>query len=91
VLQREVVVNSENGLHLRPGSLIARVASQFQCEVIIRNGQKTADARSPLDLMSLNAQSGSRLILEADGPDASIAIGELTALFESDFKIDDAD
>ncbi|GAB4144771.1 MAG: HPr family phosphocarrier protein [Planctomycetaceae bacterium] len=89
MLRREVTVHSENGLHLRPMSLIARVVVQHQCDVRIGNGEKTVDASSPLNLMSLNAKAGSQLILEADGPDELAVLEELIALFESNFEIPD--
>ena len=81
-----VTVPGENGLHLVPCSLIAQSASSFDCEVRIRKGAQTVDAKNIFDLMSLNAGHGAELILEAAGGCAHDAVDALVALFESGFK-----
>ena len=75
----------ENGLHLVPCSRIAQSAGQFECDVSIHKEDLTVDAKSVLDLMTLNAEQGTTLILEARGDDANEAIQELVSLFESGF------
>jgi len=90
VCRQTITVNSENGLHLIPGSRIAELARRYECELTIRKGDITADAKSVFDIMSLEAEFGTQLELEATGETAAEAIGALVRLFESDFQPDDA-
>ena len=80
-----VTVNGDHGLHLVPCSLIARTACSFACQMRIRTGSRTVDAKNIFDLMSLNAGKGTQLILEATGDDASEAIVAMSELFASGF------
>ncbi len=89
-MRQSVNVNTENGLHLVPCSRIAQRAAQFQCDVHIHKENRSVDAKSVLDLMTLNAEHGTTLILEARGDGAAEAILELVRLFESDFQEEDS-
>ncbi len=80
-----VTVNGDHGLHLVPCSQIARTACAFACQLRIRKGDRTVDAKNIFDLMSLNAGKGTQLILEATGEDASEAVIAVSALFASGF------
>ena len=40
-----------------------------------------------LDLLTLNAEKGAELVLEATGSDAESAVAALVQLFESNFEI----
>ena len=83
--RRTVKVNLESGMHLRPYSMIAEAASRFVAEIQLLNGERTADAKAVLELMSLNADFGAELILEANGGDAGEAVDALAQLFDTNF------
>jgi phosphocarrier protein len=85
---REVVVKLENGLHLRPLSQIVKLAQKFSSEVSIRKGDRTVDGKVMLDLLTLAAEQGSVLVLEARGADAAQAVEAITSLFERNFEAD---
>ncbi len=82
---REIVVKHENGLHLRPLSEIVQLAQKFSSEVMIRKGDRTVDGKVMLDLLTLAAEQGAVLVLEARGADAEQAVDAIVALFERDF------
>ena len=84
--RQTVTVNLENGLHLVPCSLIARMARRFPCDVRIIKGDTRVDAKNVLDLMTLNAACGTTLIVEASGDGALEATAEVARLFESGFE-----
>ena len=88
IAREEVVVNLENGLHLVPCSKIAEVARTYDCEIRIFKGDAAVDAKALFDLMTLRAEQGTHLYLEAEGPQADEAIERLTDLFANDFYID---
>jgi len=89
VSTREVTVNLENGLHLGPSSQIARLAQTFASDVLIRKADRAVDAKSMMDLITLVAEQGTLLTLEARGADAVQAVESLAKLFESNFKTDE--
>ncbi len=85
--QRTVVVSNENGLHLVPCSQIARVAGEYECEIRIRKESIDVDAKTVLELITLNAGQGTTLELLATGEGADEAVDRLVAMFESDFEV----
>ncbi|MFQ5732553.1 MAG: HPr family phosphocarrier protein [Planctomycetaceae bacterium] len=90
VLTREVVVNLPAGLHLRPISRIARLAVNSMSELTVKKGGLTANAKSPLELMSLAAGAGETLTLEARGDDAADLLDAIAGFFDVD-SVSDAD
>src|SRR5208282_1267944 len=81
--RRQVAVNNVLGLHLRAADKFVRMANAFQsdvrvcCEGIIANG------KSILDLLSLAAECGTMLALEAQGCDAEDAVDALANLISA--------
>ena len=82
---QEFTIPNELGLHFRVAALIVRTLEAFASEVTISNGESTADARSVLDLMTLAAARGTRIVVEAEGTDADAALAALGALIASNF------
>jgi len=83
--QETVRVGLEQGLHMVPCSLIVRTAERFSCEIQIQKEDRSADAKAILDLLTLSAENGSELVLEARGAEADEAVKALARLFESNF------
>jgi phosphotransferase system HPr (HPr) family protein len=79
-VSRVVEVTNPLGLHLRVAAEVVRVAQRFRAEVRVGCDGRTASGRSALELMTLGAASGCRLVLEADGPDAEAALAALVDL-----------
>ena len=75
-----IVANPPDGLHMRPATAFAKLARGFRCAVVVRNGEKVADGRSPHELIMLFAPPGTELLLELDGDDADIALDSLAAI-----------
>lgn len=87
---RQVTVQLENGLHLVPCSRIAGVANQFASDVRISKANRSVDAKTILELMTLNAEFGTVLTVSAAGEDASEAVTQLADLFDSNFATDNS-
>jgi phosphotransferase system HPr (HPr) family protein len=83
---RQVELINALGFHLRAAGKFVRIAQEFQATVtVIYDGCK-ASGKSILDLATLAAACGSRLELEADGPDADAALDALTGLIGRRFE-----
>lgn len=72
--------NAPDGLHMRPAMAFAKLARGFRCAVTLRHGDRTADGRSPTDLLMLIALPGDELELLLEGDDADIAADPLLAI-----------
>lgn len=82
---REVVVSLEQGLHARPADLFAREARRWQSRIEVVGNAQRVDGKSILDLLTLAAEAGTRLVVEATGPDAREAVDAIGSLFEHNF------
>jgi len=84
-ISREVVVGIEQGLHARPADLLAREARKWQSRIELVAERQRADGKSILDLLTLAAEAGTRLVVEATGPDAREAVEAIGRLFDRNF------
>lgn len=80
VARRQVEITNAYGLHLRPADKFVRLAHQFQAEIRIYHEGNQYNGKSILDLTTLAAECGTRLDLEALGPDAEAAVSALADL-----------
>ncbi len=71
---------NELGLHARPAAEFVRCVQSFSSEVFIVKGEARFSAASILEVLSANLELGTRMILEADGPDAQAALDHLEEL-----------
>jgi phosphocarrier protein len=81
----EVKVINALGVHARPSAKIAVVASRFSCSVWLAVKGRRANARSIVAVMLLAAGVGSRITIEANGPDEKEAIDALAGLIGGGF------
>lgn len=88
-VQTTLVINSHQGLHLRPATLLSQLASQFESAVELVRDDLCVDAKSIIHMMTLGASQGTELIVQAKGPDAHAAIEAITRLVESNFENDE--
>ena len=73
-------VSDPVGFHLRAAGRIVKLTKRFAAEVTIRYNGRAANAKSIMGLASLAAECGSRVDIEADGPDESEALDALVQL-----------
>lgn len=84
-LTREVVVSNRHGLHARPAALLTREARRWQSRIELVAAAQRVDGKSILDVLTLAAEAGTRLVVEATGPDAQAALEAIGSLFERRF------
>ena len=77
------------GLHLRPAQLFVKLANRFVAEIeVVRDGVR-ADGKSIFHMMTLAAEPGTQLAIEARGADAQQAVDALVRFVESDFALEE--
>ncbi len=85
-ISREVVVANSQGLHARPADMLAREARKWQSRIELVADSQRVDGKSILDVLTLAAEAGTRLVVEATGPDAREALEAIGSLFERRFN-----
>jgi len=91
VVSREVVVGMPHGLHARPADQLAREARKWRSRIELLNDSQRVDGKSILELLTLAAEAGTRLVVEASGPDAREAIEAIGSLFDRNFNEQEQD
>lgn len=62
-------IEDPNGMHARPAGRLATYAKQFDAQIRVRMGEKEADVKRLLSLMSLGALHGTELHFFIEGSD----------------------
>jgi len=86
---RTVLVANPEGLHARAALLVREVVKRFQAKVEITKGSQHVDATDVLQMLSLCAEQGEQLVLEANGEQADAVLDELVRLFARQFETDE--
>jgi phosphotransferase system HPr (HPr) family protein len=77
---------NEVGLHARPAAQFVQQAGKYQAKIMLRNltaDSKWVNAKSILSVLTLGAEKGHEVELQADGPDEAQAIDGLADLIRS--------
>jgi phosphocarrier protein HPr len=82
VRETTVEIKNADGLHLRPAMRFVDLASRFDCDVSVSNGQTTVDGKSIMHMSLLAATYGTHLNIRAVGPQAQEAVEALRHLVE---------
>jgi phosphocarrier protein len=88
--RRAIEIVNAMGLHLRAAQRFAELAQRYRAEVWVHRKDQTVDGKSVLDLLTLAAECGTRLDLEARGADAEAVLAALAALVKQGFADDGA-
>ena len=74
-----MTVIDASGLHARPAARFVQAASRFSSRIVIRNGDREADAKSLISLLGLAVRLASQITVTAEGSDAEAALESLAA------------
>lgn len=85
MIERTVTIANKNGLHARPAAEIVKMAAKFKSDILLVRDDLEVNGKSIMGVMMLAAEYGSSLLLRADGPDESEAVGAIAKLIESKF------
>lgn len=78
--EREVTIVPEEGLHARPAAEFVKEAKKYESDIKVIKGDKEANAKSSLSLMSLGAAKDDELTIRAEGEDEEEAADALADL-----------
>lgn len=80
---REIRLPLAHGLHARPAARLAALAAQFDAQIELTAGGRSASGRSPVAMLALALSHGASLRLQGSGPQAADAVAALAELIES--------
>ena len=75
--QLEITINNETGLHARPAKTLVNLVKQFKSDIVIWHGNKKANAKSLISVLTLGASKGSQLKFEVNGEDEEVALTQI--------------
>ena len=85
MIERTFVIQNKLGLHARPAALFVQTTHKFLSQVRVRKDGQEVDGKSIMGILTLAAESGSRVTIIADGPDEQEMINTLSGLFDKGF------
>ena len=87
MLEGQVKVVNQLGLHARAAAQLVRLASKFKSRIILKRVDNAviADAKSILSVLTLAASKGTHLELEIEGDDEHEALPAIKEIFGKGF------
>ncbi|WP_343192214.1 HPr family phosphocarrier protein [Buchnera aphidicola] len=83
MFQKNLVIQSKNGLHTRPAAQFVKEAKKFNSNITITYKNKCANAKSLFKLQTLGLIQGSIITLCAEGEDEKKAIFHLEKIIST--------
>lgn len=84
MITKNLEVINKRGMHVRPASLLAKAVSLYDCNVVVDNNGITAEAKNPMQLLTLAAECGTVLKVSVDGPEEQDCMKDIEELFKDD-------
>lgn len=78
-------VKDEAGIHARPAGLIVKTAKEFESDITLKLGLKSANAKRLFDVMALGVMHGDDIELIAEGEDEERAIEKFEKIMRDNF------
>ncbi len=85
-IKKQLTIENKLGLHARAATQLVELANQFDAQITLVKGDKTADANSVLGLMMLESHQGETVTVISDGPDAESAMQAIENLIAGRFN-----
>lgn len=86
MIQREVKITNNSGLHARPATFFIQKANTYRSGVWVVKDDRKVSAKSLLGVLSIGIAKGMTITLVADGDDEQEAITGLVELIETGFN-----
>jgi phosphocarrier protein HPr len=87
MIEKDVIVNSDAGIHARPAMMIVREAMKYPCDITLIKDNIEADGKSIMSVLGLAIISGSKLTIRVNGEGENELVSYIINLIENDFKV----
>lgn len=85
MVNKEVLVQNQVGLHARPATFFIQKANEFKSSIWVEKDERRVNAKSLLGVLSLGIMGGTKINIIAGGPDEEVAVDALVKLVDSGF------
>ena len=85
MIQRDVIITNNIGLHARPATFFIQKANSFKSSIWIEKDDRKVNAKSLLGVLSMGIAKGMTITLVADGQDENTAVDALVELIQTGF------
>jgi len=85
MIERELTVTNQLGLHARASAKLVQLLSGYGCNVTLVAKGREVNAKSIMGVMLLAAGRGTRVLLRVEGQDEQACSDAVAALFERNF------
>ena len=86
MIEKEVTIINQAGMHTRPASAIVKIAAKYKAEFFISKNEFEVNGKSIIGVMTLAAEQGSKLTLRFSVPDEHELAIEMIDFFEKGFN-----
>lgn len=86
MIQRDVQITNNSGLHARPATFFIQKANTYRSGIWVVKDDRKVSAKSLLGVLSIGIAKGMTITLVADGDDEQDAIDGLVELIETGFN-----
>ena len=83
MIEKNVIIKNETGLHARPAASLVQFVTKFDESIEIILDNKVADAKSIFNVMSLCISKGTEVTLRVDGENEEKTLGEVVNFIEN--------
>lgn len=82
---KDITIKNSVGLHARPATFFIQKANTYKSSIWVECGDRRANAKSLLGVLSLAIVQGTEVTIIADGSDETEALEGLSELVDSGF------
>lgn len=90
MFSKQLTILNKLGLHARAATQLVKLAEQFDAQITLKQGDRTANANSVLGLMMLESSQGKTVDVMCEGRDAKAALAAVESLIMEGFYEDDS-
>ena len=83
MIRKEIKIGKEQGLKSKTAALFVQKASLYKSSILVEKGERKANGKSMLGLLSLVIEKGEKINLTIDGFDEDRALKELEDFLRS--------
>ena len=81
----DYTITDEVGIHARPAGLLAKEAKKYESKIVVKMGDKAAEATKLMALMGMGVKQGDTVTVEVEGADEDMAVDYIKKFFENNF------
>lgn len=86
MISKEITITNSVGLHARPATYFIQKANTYKSSLWVECGERRANAKSLLGVLSLGISKGTKIMIIADGADEQEALDGLSELAANGFN-----